>query len=329
MTAYNSVFRDEITAYLSSRKVELSHEAYRHYARTMTLFDEYLCEVGHAEKEIPESVIESWIKHVSKGISINTVSQYVHNIRQLLLYLVNSGYSCYIPRTVMTHDTYVPYLYSDEDMERIFMAADSMMSSKATKNRNVENEMPLILRLLYCCGLRVGETVNIKVGDVDFERNLITLRVTKKYKQRMVPYENSLSDIIYRYCVSMEILNDSEAYLFPTDDRYRHISAGSVGNYYRIIRVKAGISNEGLVKNGRGACLHCFRHAFAVRSFAKNERNGIKASESVPFLSTYLGHDSLYETEKYLKYGGNYFEDVLTKFADYTDGLFPEVTFDE
>ncbi|ETP71175.1 hypothetical protein UYO_2875 [Lachnospiraceae bacterium JC7] len=57
----------------------------------------------------------------------------------------------------------------------------------------------------------------------------------------------------------------------------------------------------------------------------KNERSGIKASESVPFLSTYLGHDSLYETEKYLKYSGNYFEDTLTKFDDYSGELFPEV----
>jgi len=329
MATCNSIFRDEITTHLSQRKAELSHEAYRHYERTVILFDEFLCKINHSEKEIPISVTESWLSDISKGISINTVNQHIHNIRQFLLYLVNSGCSCYVPRTVMTHDTYTPYLYSDEDMERIFMVADSMTSSKTTKNRNAENEIPMILRLLYCCGLRIGETVNIKVGDVDFEQNLITLRVTKKNKQRIVPYEKSLSDIIYRYCVRMEILNDSEAYLFPTNDRYCHISVGSVGNYYRTIRTKAGISNNGLIQNGRGACLHCFRHTFAVRSFAKNERNGIKASESVPFLSTYLGHDSLYESEKYLKYGASYFDDTLAKFSEYTNGLFPEVNFDE
>ena len=74
---------------------------------------------------------------------------------------------------------------------------------------------------------------------------------------------------------------------------------------------------------------HCIRHSFAVRSFDKNGRNGIKASESVPFLSTYLGHDSLYETEKYLKYSGDYFDDTLTKFAAFSGDLFPEVNFDE
>lgn len=67
----------------------------------------------------------------------------------------------------------------------------------------------------------------------------------------------------------MGILNNSGAYLFPENDLYTHISANSAGNYYRIIRKKAGINNLQQSKNGRGACLHCFRHTFAVRSFDK------------------------------------------------------------
>ena len=329
MPEFNSVFRDEIRLHLSVRELELSKEAYRHYRKTMVLFDDYLCRIKHAVKEIPESVIEGWIKDVSVGISQNTSSQHVHYIRQLLMFLVNAGCRCFIPRTVITHDTYVPYLYSDEDIVKIFAVADSMVVSRARKNKYADKEIPLILRLLFCCGLRVGETVNIKVGDLDFERDLIILRVTKKYKQRLVPFGKDLSEILYRYCVGMGILNESEAYLFPADDTHSHISPNSVGNYYRAIREMAGISYDNPAKNGRGACLHCFRHTFAVRSFDKNERDGINASESVPYLSTYLGHDSLYETEKYLKYSGNYFEDTLTKFDDYSGELFPEVAIYE
>ena len=197
--------------------------------------------------------------------------------------------------------------------------------TRARKNIYVEKEMPLILRLLFCCGLRIGETVNIKVGDLDFERDLIVLRVTKKYKQRLIPFGKDMAEILYRYCIGMGILNVFDAYLFPAEDTHNHISTNSVGNYYRYIRKLAGISGGELIKNGRGACLHCFRHTFAVRSFDKNERDGIKASDSVPYLSTYLGHDSLYETEKYLKYSGNHFKDTLTKFEDYSGELFPEV----
>ena len=54
MTKLNSVFRDEIKMHLSVREAELSHEAYRHYRRTMVLFDNYLCRIHHTDKEIPE-----------------------------------------------------------------------------------------------------------------------------------------------------------------------------------------------------------------------------------------------------------------------------------
>ena len=329
MSEFNSVFRDEIGLHLSLRQSELSHEAYRHCRRTIVLFDEYLCKIGHADKVIPESVIEGWIKEVSMGISLNTSSQHVHNIRQLLMFLVNSGYRCFIPRTIIRHDIYVPYLYSDDDLKKIFDVADSMTAIKARKNQYAAEEMPMILRLLYCCGLRVGETVNIKVGDLDFDRNLLVLRVTKKYKQRLVPFGQELSEMIHHYCIGLGISNFPDAYLFPAEDFDNHISTSSVGNYYRTIRELAGISPCQPVKRGRGACLHCFRHSFAVRSFDKNERNGIKAIESVPYLSTYLGHDGLYETEKYLKFSGNYFEDTLRRFDDYSGELFPEVVIHE
>lgn len=323
MSVFKSVFSDEIKVHLSVREAELGHAAFRHYRRTRLLFDEYLYRINQTDKSISESVIESWIKEISNGILINTLGQHVHYIRQLLLFLADTGYTCFVPKTLTTHDSYGPYLYSDEDIEKIFTVADSLMVSKARKNIFVEKEIPLILRMLYCCGLRVGEMVNIKVGDVDFGRNLIILRVTKKYKQRLVPFCVDLADIIYRYCIGMGILNDSDAYLFPASDRYSHISTNNVGNYFRIILKMGGISNAEYDKSSRGACLHCFRHAFAVRLIDKNERNGIKASESVPFLSTYLGHDSLYETEKYLKFSGNYFEDTLIKFDDYSGDLFP------
>ena len=324
-----SIFKDEMNLYLTLRKERLSSEAYRHYKHTVMLFDEYLHSINLSEKSIDEQVIETWIKKISDGISINTVGGHVHYIRQLLLFLINNGYYCFIPKTIALKDTYVPYLYTDRDIEAIFKVADSFTAPHAVKNKSITYEMPLLLRLLFCCGMRVSEAINIKVGDIDFEKRLFILRVTKKYKQRLVPFGTELSEIIYLYCVALGILNNSEVYLFPENNLYTHISANSVGNYYRIIRKKAGINNLQQSKNGRGACLHCFRHTFAVRSFDKNEREGISQRESVPFLSTYLGHDSLYETEKYLKYSGDYFKDTLTQFESFAGNLFPEVDINE
>ena len=324
-----SVLKTEIFLNLALRQEELSSDAFRHYKRTVILFDDYLYRINLTEKYIEETVVENWIKEISSGISVNTIRQHIHYVRQLLLFLRNQGIYCFIPSTIASKETYVPYLYTDQDIEAIFREADSFMAPHAVKNKYISYEMPLLLRLLLCCGLRVGETLNIKVGDIDFDRKLFILRVTKKYKQRLVPFDDELSEILFRYCTAMGVISDSEAYLFPEDNKYTPLKSNSVENFYRIIRKRAGIDNSKLTKNGRGACLHCFRHTFAVRSFDKNERCGICAKDSVPFLSTYLGHDSLYETEKYLKYSGDYFADTLAKFDSFTSDLFPEVDIDE
>ena len=324
-----SVLKTEIFLNLALRQEELSSEAFRHYKRTVVLFDDYLYRINLSEKYIEETVVENWIKEISSGISVNTIRQHIHYVRQLLLFLRNQGIYCFIPSTIASKETYVPYLYTDQDIDVIFREADSFMAPHVVKNKYISYEMPLLLRLLLCCGLRVGETLNIKVGDIDFDRKLFILRVTKKYKQRLVPFGDELSGILFRYCTAMGVINDSEAYLFPEDNKHTPLKSNSVENFYRIIRKRAGIDNSKLTKNGRGACLHCFRHTFAVRSFDKNERCGICAKDSVPFLSTYLGHDSLYETEKYLKYSGDYFADTLAKFDAFTSDLFPEVDIDE
>ena len=96
-----SIFKDEINLHLILRKEELSSEAYRHYKYTLMLFDDYLYSISRSEKSIDESVIDGWIKKISHGISINTVGGHIHYIRQLLLFLRNNGYNCFI--TSLSH----------------------------------------------------------------------------------------------------------------------------------------------------------------------------------------------------------------------------------
>jgi integrase len=325
---YRSVFKEEISDHMLSRKEELGTEAYRHYEHVISSFDDYLYRTGYDKKCISSDVIDAWIKEISEGIQINTTGQYIHYIRQMLYYLINCGYKCYIPRNLVNRDTYIPYIYSDEDIQRIFAVSDNLLVPHAVKNKWIEPEMPMLLRLLFCCGLRVGEATHIKVGDIDFEKNIIILKVTKKYKQRLVPFDKQLSSILWRYCIAMGIVTDAEAYIFPGTDREKPLAENTARNYFRRILEESGITRDGYLSNERGPCLHCFRHTFAIRSFKQAEMMGIKINDAVPFLSTYLGHDSLYETEKYLKFSGDMFSDSVEKFELFTDGIFPEVRID-
>ena len=326
---YKSIFKDEIAVHIEIRRQELGRDSFRHYQHVVKSFDEYMYELGLDSKNIQFQVVDGWIKQISSGITLNTVGQYIHYIRQFLIYLSGCGYKCAIPQNLRVKDTYVPYLFSDNELERIFEVADSLVTTKEPlKNKWAHWEMPMLLRLLFCCGMRAGEAVNITVGDIDFSRSTIVLRVTKKCKQRLVPINNELAEQLRYYCFSMGILEDPSAYIFPGIDKYSPLSANSARNYFRTILEKAGITRTGYDERERGPCLHCLRHTFAVKSFSKNEKDGMKSREAVPFLSTYLGHDSLYGTEKYLKYSGDYFNIPVVLFEAFSGELFPEVNFD-
>ena len=68
------------------------------------------------EKRITFEIVNGWIRQTSTEITTNTSAQHVHYIRHFLLYLSGCGYSCAIPRNIRGIDTYVPYLYSDEEL---------------------------------------------------------------------------------------------------------------------------------------------------------------------------------------------------------------------
>lgn len=54
----------------------------------------------------------------------------------------------------------------------------------------------MFLRLMFGCGLRIGETLSLKIKDVDFGIGVLTLRHAKGDQQRLVPMHCTLTNII-------------------------------------------------------------------------------------------------------------------------------------
>ena len=53
--------------------------------------------------------------------------------------------------------------------------------------------MPVLFRLLYCCGLRASEAATLKGGDVDLEKGVLTIRNSKFGKTRYVPMSGQIT----------------------------------------------------------------------------------------------------------------------------------------
>jgi len=327
MITFKSIFKDDISNYLAVRKAVLSDSAFKHDTCYLASFDAFLAHIGLQKKEIPEPVFIEWQKTVTGKTS--TKAGIIIAIRTFIRHLHSLGVPAYVPIIPKIIDDYMPYIFCDEELERIFNAADSVILTKGQQNPYINREFPMILRLLYGCGLRIGETLTLQMKDIDLDGGILTLLHTKNDRHRLVPMSPSLTEIVRRYCLAMGITGIPDAFLFPGKNQAGPLSIRAVRNKFDVILKNLGIKQPNRKWHERGPCLHCFRHMFVFKSFARAHKNGRSIDDSVPFLSTYLGHDSLKETEKYLKFSSELFPNALELFEGYAGTVFPEANYEK
>lgn len=328
MKEFKSVFKNELTEYLEISKGTISEDTLRNTHRVLLSFDSLL--VGENAREISETLINKWIRELRQANAPKTVSDKVSYLRKFLRYLRYKGYGVFMPDCPKTTDSYVPYIFSNEEIQTLLENADTWADRhRNPKFRQTDMEFCMLLRMLLGCGFRLGEPLAAKVKDVNFHAGTILIRHAKNNKQRIVPMNKTLAGMLERYCIAMGIKGEPESYLFPASSN----DGAAVRNGTFALRFRTLLRESGLYVPGkphsRGQCLHCFRHYFAIHSFAQAEKNGRPADDSVPFLSVYLGHHDMDETEKYLKFRGDMFPEYTELFEDYAAGVFTEVVYEK
>lgn len=323
-----SVFHEELAEHLALREKTLTPSSFASNKRTLLLFDCHLVERGKTEKTVTEEDVTSWLEPLYDRLSRHAIASHVGFLRMFLQHLQYKGFSVYIPPYPKVPENYVPYLFSDSELEMIFRAADSAPVLSGSNYPYFRMEFPMLLRMLYCCGFRLGELLSAKTGDVNFETGVILLRDTKNRKQRLVPMGESLTDILRRYCLAMDFMANPESYLFPGRNPQKRLHPRTAENWFKSLLKDTGIYIQP-EKHTRGQCLHCLRHVFTVKSFSQAEKAGRSIHESVPFLSVYLGHFDMDGTERYLKFSPDMFPEHTALFETYSDGIFPEVRYED
>lgn len=324
---FQSIFAKEFELFMSQREASFSRHTVKGDRSVLSEFDRYLAGICWAERSIPETVVNGWISTLEGKKT--TIQFKVWFIQVLFKYLHNMGIKTYMPPTPVAGDKYVPYIFSASEIEAIFNASDNIEYNHQNPCKHIQAEFPMVLRMLYGCGLRIGETLEMKVGDVDFDKGILTMRQTKGHKQRIVPMSGYLCELLEIYCCHMGLISKQDSFLFPGKANNVHLQVATVYGMFSRMLKKLGIQTPGRRWHERGPCLHSFRHTFAVESFRQAEAAGRNINDSIPFLSTYLGHESLNETDKYLKFSAEMFKTDIDKFSDFSKNIYREVPHEE
>jgi integrase len=256
-------------------------------------------------------------------MSVNTKIVHISHYTQFAKYLGTLGISAFIPERPVDDKTYTPYIFSVDELSRLFAAVDNIAENTQSK-QFAGKYLPLILRLLYGCGLRLNEALSLCIADVDLQTGVLLIRSAKGNKDRSVPMDKSMAGIMRTFISLHHSAALPDGFLFPNRIG-KPYSGTTLRTWFNLILEDAGIEKPSLPRYGRNICPHCLRHTFAVMSFRKQDLAGVDMYAAAPYLSTYMGHDRIYGTEKYLHMTAENSEDVIEQTTSYSAGLFPEV----
>lgn len=321
---FESTLAAEMTAFLELRELSVAQTSVLHDRRILTMLDQYLRQSGFSGKVLTEEVLEAWVLTLTGGSK--TVKEKVRVIRNFTKYLSSIGHESFLLDSPKEKSDYIPYLYSDEEIQKILYYADNLQPKHPSAEVAIfQLKVPMLIRILYGCGTRLGETISLQRKDIDFKAGTILLRNTKFSKERLIPVHESLLAILERYCFAMGILAKPDAFLFPGRNPSKHYTARQMDAWFSEILRLADIDQCNRPACERGACLHCFRHVFVLKSMRQLEAAGRPVDMNDLLLPTYLGHDCLIDTDRYMRFSGVQVPEILDAFEAYTEGLLPRI----
>jgi integrase/recombinase XerD len=304
-TGFHSVLAPFMDHFLEEKQA--CGYAYHEPIRILHRFDEFLVQQGLATLELPRSIVRNWLAKKPHE-SAATQQHRITIVRQFSKVLLQAGYPAYVPDSTLAvrKSAFVPRMLTDEELRKFFHAVDVLEPTARSPLRHLV--MPEVFRLLYGCGFRVREVLKLRVRDVDLNQGIITVRQGKFRKDRLVPPALSVVHRLRKYAGCFES-RPPDAFFFPGPSG-GPFALRTVYTLFRELLLQCGIPHAG---RGKGPRIHDYRHLFAVHTLRRWYRDGEDLDAKLPLLATYLGHQHLSGTQRYLHLTAEIFPDITAR----------------
>jgi integrase/recombinase XerD len=226
-----------------------------------------------------EDLLEYLSDRVINGARPRTTARLLSSLRRFFRYLVREGRIAADP--TLRIDTPrlgrpLPDSLSEEEVETLLGAPD-VDEALGLRDR-------AMLELLYACGLRVSELVNLSLEQVDLTQGMVRL-MGKGSKERLVPLGEEASDWLQRYIALARPELAAGASARPLFITRRGEAMTRQAFWYRLrhYSIKAGIN--------KALSPHTLRHAFATHL--------LNHGADLRVVQMLLGHSDLSTTQIY------------------------------
>jgi integrase/recombinase XerD len=199
-----------------------------------------------------------------------------------------------------------PYIFSRTELVRLLLAIERTPLFDPLTMRT-------FLLFLYGTGARVYEAISLRVSDLDFANNLVSLRQPDGGRKRMLPIGRTLRNTLDLYLQSSAAQRGEADLVFVTRDGRRLRRNSLRYNFVRMC-ARARIHQEHGYSRTPG--MHDLRHTFAVHVLEAWVREGKDSRQKLPVLSGYMGHALLKSTELYLRLVPDRFVEPLSRLHE-------------
>jgi site-specific recombinase XerD len=235
-------------------------------------------------KKSPEQIFESDIKdYILRYDNSHTKAQQISALQlfyKLVVHQKNKFKNFQYPRK----EHRLPVVLSEEEADLIY-----------TKITNLKHKC--IFAVLYSTGIRIDELINLKILDIDNNRNLIRIEQGKGNKDRNVPLDVDV----------FELLNDYYRQYNPSI----YVFNGQFSNQYSSSSVQQFLNKY---TNLSGIKKHVHPHTLRHSCFTHMYENGI----GLPTIQKIAGHKSIKTTMIYTHISNKFISKVKTPFSKIT-----------
>lgn len=151
-----------------------------------------------------------------------------------------------------------------------------------------------MLSLIYACGLRRSELLNLKIGDVDSKRHMLIIRNAKGRKDRIAPISEKIIEMLRTYY----IMYKPKIWLFEGQKAGEQYSEASLQKVLKMALEIAGIKKP--------ATLHWLRHSYATHL--------LESGTDLRYIQELLGHKSSRTTEIYTHVNTKSLQNIKSPF---------------
>ncbi len=222
-----------------------------------------------------EYIIKRKLSSSFQNQIINAIKLYFSTIKEKAIQIEK----IYRPK----NEKLLPNVLSKEEVKKILDA-----------HINVKHQT--MLSLIYSCGLRRSELLNLKPSDIDSDRHLVIIRQAKGKKDRIAPLSANILVMLRSYYKAYQ----PKLWLFEGQVSGQKYDERSLGQVLKLALEKSKIKKP--------VTLHWLRHSYATHL--------LEAGTDLRYIQEILGHKSSRTTEIYTHVSTKSIRNVKSPFDD-------------